>query len=115
MFTDKTSYHIQQFKPRPAAIALKLINDLRAEGIPAYISSGVRTVAEQRELVRKGASRTLQSKHLEGRAFDIDILGYGRDELPRWFWDLIGQYGESLGLKWGGRFKGFYDGAHFEL
>jgi len=114
VFTDRSDKHIQSFEPKTAALALRLINDLRAEGIPAYISSGRRTTSEQKALVAKGASKTLKSRHITGRAFDIDILGYGRDELPQWFWDLVGQYGESLGLKWGGRFKGFYDGAHFE-
>lgn len=115
MFTDRTDYHLGSFTPRTQALAIQLINALRAEGIPAYISSGRRSAIEQASLVAKGASRTLKSKHITGQAFDIDILGYGRDELPTWFWNIVGQYGEGLGLKWGGRFKNFYDGAHFEV
>ena len=35
------------------------------------VVQGMRTLDEQKELVAKGASRTLKSKHLEGKAFDI--------------------------------------------
>ena len=35
------------------------------------VVQGMRTLDEQKELVAKGASKTLKSKHLEGKAFDI--------------------------------------------
>jgi peptidoglycan L-alanyl-D-glutamate endopeptidase CwlK len=35
---------------------------------------GMRTVEEQRALVAKGASKTMRSKHLEGRA--VDLMAY---------------------------------------
>jgi peptidoglycan L-alanyl-D-glutamate endopeptidase CwlK len=35
---------------------------------------GIRTVAEQRLLVDKGASKTMRSKHLEGKA--VDLMAY---------------------------------------
>ena len=35
---------------------------------------GLRTIGEQRELVKKGASKTMKSKHIEGRA--LDLLAY---------------------------------------
>jgi peptidoglycan L-alanyl-D-glutamate endopeptidase CwlK len=44
---------------------------------------GVRTVAEQKELVAKGASKTMKSKHLEGRA--VDLVAYIG---PRVSWEL---------------------------
>lgn len=114
-FNDPTLRHIQGLQPPVAALAYQFINDLRAAGIPAWISSAVRTKTEQAKLVAAGASKTMRSKHLEGRAFDIDILGYGRDDLPRWWWTAVGQYAEAIGLRWGGRFTGFFDAGHFEL
>ncbi len=40
------------------------------------ITDGKRTLAEQRAYVRKGASKTMKSKHLTGRALDfVAILG----------------------------------------
>ena len=35
---------------------------------------GLRTIQEQRELVESGASQTMKSKHLEGRA--VDLMAY---------------------------------------
>lgn len=35
------------------------------------VTEGVRTLKRQQELVAKGASKTLKSKHLEGRAVDL--------------------------------------------
>lgn len=43
---------------------------------------GIRTFSEQQELVRKGASQTMKSKHLDGNA--VDLMAYcngGRWEL----------------------------------
>jgi len=87
---------------------------VRSAGVPLQITSSVRTRSEQAELVRIGASRTLQSKHLVGQAFDVDIHGWGRDEIPLWFWEELGWLGEYLGFRWGGRFSSFKDYGHFE-
>ena len=35
---------------------------------------GLRTIEEQRELVAKGASKTMKSKHLDGLA--VDLMAY---------------------------------------
>jgi len=38
------------------------------------VTCGMRTLAEQEALVAKGASQTMKSKHLEGRA--VDLVAY---------------------------------------
>ena len=38
------------------------------------VIQGLRTIEEQRELVAKGASQTMKSKHLEGLA--VDVMAY---------------------------------------
>ena len=47
---------------------------LKITRIDFAIISGKRNMAEQRELVRKGASRTLNSKHLKRNAIDIALI-----------------------------------------
>ena len=42
------------------------------------VVQGMRTLEQQKELVAKGASKTLKSKHLEGKAFDIMAFVNGR-------------------------------------
>lgn len=51
-----------------------LMERAREAGLPVYITDTTRTLAEQRELVRKGYSKTLKSKHLIGHAVDIAFL-----------------------------------------
>lgn len=42
------------------------------------VVQGMRTLEQQKELVAKGASQTMKSKHLEGKAFDIMAYVNGR-------------------------------------
>ena len=42
------------------------------------VIQGLRTKKQQEELVAKGASQTMKSKHLEGKAFDIMAYVNGR-------------------------------------
>ena len=42
------------------------------------VVQGMRTIEQQKELVAKGASQTMRSKHLEGKAFDIMAFVNGR-------------------------------------
>ena len=67
---------------------------------------GMRTFSEQQELVRKGASQTMKSKHLDGNA--VDLMAYcngGRWELNLYdeIADAMKEAAEATGLKlrWG--------------
>lgn len=72
------------------------------------VHEGLRTKARQAELVRTGASKTMNSKHLVGHA--VDLVPYVGGKL-RWEWPLIypiavamRQASKELGvnLRWGG-------------
>ena len=47
---------------------------IKVTSVDFGVICGVRTIEEQRLLVARGASKTLRSKHLEGRA--VDLLAY---------------------------------------
>lgn len=112
---DRTEQLIRTLEPRTAEAAFWLVWAARSVGYPVVITSARRSRAEQRSLVARGLSQTLDSKHLQGKAFDIDWLGTSRDQIPRWFWQLIGPWAETnLGLKWGGRWRRLWDPGHFE-
>jgi len=111
---DATLRHIEQLSPDMQDAAWWLVYLVRTAGIPLQITSTLRSRQEQAGLVAAGRSRTLQSKHLIGQAFDVDIHGIGRDEIPLWWWEQLGRLGEYLGLRWGGRWSGFRDYGHFE-
>lgn len=85
------------------------------------VTEGLRTIERQRELKAAGASRTLNSKHLVGRAVDLAVW-VGNE--PRWDWPLYKQLSEEVKLSarvlgvaiiWGGAWPTFPDGPHFEL
>lgn len=72
------------------------------------VHDGLRTVAEQKALVRRGASKTMRSKHLTGDA--VDLVPYINGKL-RWEWPAIYPIAEAVreaaneqGVKlvWGG-------------
>lgn len=85
------------------------------------VTEGVRTIERQRELFAKGASKTMNSRHLTGHA--VDLVAYVGSEM-RWDWplyhkiaDAMKRAANSLGVPivWGGDWKSFKDGPHFEL
>ena len=96
-----------RFRP----IAIELLARLTEAQIPVMIIDTLRTPAEHADNLARGVSWTAKSKHLDGLAIDIcpyaiyDIAG--PDKL-QWnaadpVWQRIGLIGESLGLRWGGR------------
>ena len=88
---------------------------------PFNVSEGLRTVEKQREYVRQGKSRTMNSKHLTGKAVDLYPLSMDR-KLVDWsrfedLADLMFQVasGQGVAIVWGGNWKTFVDKCHFEL
>lgn len=106
--------HIRALSPDIQEAAFYLLWVVRNAGFPLQITSSLRSRPEQEALVRSGASLTLRSKHLIGQAFDVDIHGYARDQVPLWFWNELGAFAERLGFSWGGRWSGLRDYGHFE-
>ncbi len=85
------------------------------------VTEGLRNIDRQRELVAKGASKTMNSRHLTGHA--VDLVAYVGSEV-RWDWPLYHKIAEAMKraanalgvpIVWGGDWKSFKDGPHFEL
>lgn len=60
---------------------------------------------------------TLESKHIDGKAFDVVPLKDGKPwwNAPAEVWQKIVAAGKNAGLVWGGDWKGKEDFPHFEL
>lgn len=90
-------------------------------GNEVIVTEGKRTLAKQTKLVAAGASRTLKSKHLTGRAIDVAIRVRGTG--VRWDWPLYRDFARhmkdaakgKLPIVWGGDWKSFKDGPHYEI
>lgn len=85
------------------------------------VTEGVRTIEKQREYFAKGASKTMNSRHLTGHA--VDLVAYIGSEI-RWDWPLYHKIADAMKraanslnvpIVWGGDWKSFKDGPHFEL
>lgn len=85
------------------------------------VLEGVRSTARQRELVKKGASQTMNSRHLTGHAVDLGVVVGGT---IRWDWplyyklaDIVKQAAKDVGvpIEWGGDWRKFKDGPHWQL
>lgn len=85
------------------------------------ITEGLRTIETQREYVKRGASRTMNSRHLTGHAFDFVPIVAGK---PNWkwpaFWPLVkiferAAYELGVEIECGARWTNFPDGPHVEL
>lgn len=111
MAYDPTPQHLQGLEPYTRALAIYLVSAARQAGVPLIITSSRRSFSEQIQLVMAGKSRTFTSRHLSGKAFDVDVMGWNRDDVPREFWLALGPYAQRLGLKWP---LPDWDPAHFE-
>lgn len=111
-----SSRKLEDLDARFEPIARQLLTEAAAAGIGLTIIETLRTEAEHQRNLANGVSWTKRSRHIDGLAIDVcptDLLavkGWSPDD-PRW--DKIGNIGESLGLRWGGRWKQ-RDMGHFE-
>lgn len=86
---------------------------LRDVGLPVIIIEGRRDEHRQHQLLEAGRTQTLESKHLEGLAFDFAWAKRGYN-VPDYYWYVAGAVGEWLGLVWGGRWRSLRDLGHLE-
>ena len=94
---------------------------IRISAVDFVVTEGLRTPARQAALVKAGASRTLESRHITGHAVDLAALVEGQ---IRWDWPLYPRIAEAVKaaafdqktpLVWGGDWPSLRDGPHFEL
>lgn len=85
------------------------------------VLEGLRTKARQVELVKAGASKTMNSRHLTGHAVDLGAYVGGR---VSWDWPLYHRIAkavkqaaaeEGVPIEWGGDWRSFKDGPHWQL
>jgi peptidoglycan L-alanyl-D-glutamate endopeptidase CwlK len=82
------------------------------------VIEGIRNIDRQRKLFKSGASTTMNSRHLTGHA--VDIAPYPLSWDWEYFYpieDAMKQAASELDvdLEWGGDWKSFKDGPHWQL
>ena len=85
------------------------------------VTEGLRSLKRQKELYAQKVSQTLKSKHLIGRAVDLVAYVDGVISWDKQYYYTIALAMEraaielNVDIRWGGDFKSFFDGPHFEL
>ncbi|HEI8755709.1 TPA: M15 family metallopeptidase [Proteus mirabilis] len=95
---------------------------LEITDIDFMVIEGKRNEARQRQLVASGKSQTMNSRHLTGHA--VDCAPLVNNQIPwndRSYFkkvaDAMIKAAKELGvdIEWGGNWKTFKDGPHFQL
>lgn len=95
--------------------------EARKLGWVAVVVEGIRSPTRQAALVRSGASLTVHSHHLDGRAIDVAIfLGDGVEVTyrPQPYIEVAAKVREAAaaaGVTWGGNWKQFRDYMHWQV
>lgn len=94
---------------------------LELSTVDFVVVEGLRTLARQKELVKAGASQTLDSRHITGHA--VDLAPYIAGQI-RWDWPPFYKIAEAMkaaaselgvAVVWGGDWTTFKDGPHWQL
>jgi peptidoglycan L-alanyl-D-glutamate endopeptidase CwlK len=122
-FSTTSIQRLQQVHPALVQIVERA---LLVSTIDFTVLEGARTKERQAELYAAGASTTMNSRHIPGpdgfaRAVDLGALVGGK---VRWDWPLYYQLADAMKqaskeldipMEWGGDWKKFKDGPHFQL
>jgi len=94
---------------------------LQLSTVDFTVTEGLRSVARQHKLFAENKSQTLNSRHVTGHAIDVVALKAGE---VTWDWAAYEQLAVAfkaaatelgVDLEWGGDWKSFKDGMHFQL
>lgn len=112
--------------PDLVRVVTRCARDWKDKTFQFIVTCGPRTLEEQKLLVRKGASKTMRSRHLvakNGYAHAIDVAATLNGKV-RWDWPLYAKIAVAMkaaakaegvpieaGLDW----KTFRDGPHYQL
>ena len=84
---------------------------IKLTSVDFVVTEGLRSVERQRQLVAKGASQTMKSKHIEGKA--VDLTAYVGDRIS-WEMSLYDDIADAMkaaaqelgvGIRWGGAWR----------
>jgi len=127
MKLNSTSYaRLRGVHPDLVRVVMRCAEDWKDPDTGFIVTCGVRTLEEQKLLVSKGASKTLRSRHIpakNGYGHAVDLACSVKDQV-RWDWPLYDKLAkamkaaakkEKVPLEWGGDWKTFKDGPHFQL
>lgn len=112
------SSNISDLRPEMRPLAEEWLRQIATAGLNARITQTLRTEAYQKSLFGSGASHNILGWHCFGLAFDwacYDAAGNYIENGQDSAYLRCGEIGESLGLRWGGRWIHHPDWDHLEF
>ena len=141
-FSKSSLSKLKGVHPDLVRVVMRCAKDWKDKQFTFGITCGVRTIEEQRVLVKKGASRTMNSRHIpakNGFSHAVDVVAM-IDGKAKWDWSLYirianamkaAAIAENVPVEWGGTWKlinnvksnlsaanlskTFPDGPHYQL
>ena len=122
MILNTTSHQrLQGVHPDLVRVVRRCAADWKDPDTGFIVTCGVRSLDEQRLLFKKGATRTMRSRHLTGHAVDLAVVLQGA---VTWHWPFYTNLSkamkaaakaEKVPIEWGGDWATFKDGPHYQL
>ena len=126
ILTPSSLAKLKNVHPDLVRVVKRCAADWRDKTFQFIVTCGTRTLEEQKLLVRKGASKTMRSRHLvakNGYSHAIDLAAT-LDGKARWDWPLYVKMAvamkaaaksENVPIEAGLDWKTFRDGPHYQL
>ena len=115
----------QKSKDKLEGVDIRLVRlveqAIKETTIDFTVLEGLRTPERQQQLVNDGFSQTMKSKHLTGHAVDLGAIVDGKLSWDKQYYPELAKAmkkaaaDQQVNIRWGGEFKTFFDGPHFEL
>lgn len=118
--------HINLLDDKLKPIAIWIEDTIQYHRLPMKRFETLRYLERQKYLLSKGYSKTLNSRHLPNEFGKSEAVDYVVNIDGMWSWanehkfyyDFLGalvrhRYGDKI--MWGGDFRTFYDGPHYQL
>jgi peptidoglycan L-alanyl-D-glutamate endopeptidase CwlK len=119
-FSQRSESNLTGVHPGLVAVVRKALEICETD---FTVVEGLRTLARQKELVARGASQTMNSRHLKGEAVDLYPFYDGRVQVSaphgkfRQISLAMTRAAAELGLviTWGGTWKTLVDMPHYQI
>lgn len=119
LYQERNLENINKLADNTKAVALKWHEYCEKNGLQVLVYETIRTEAQQKANVAKGASQTMKSYHLVGQALDFVMVNSKKEAL----WSGYGSAdakkaiaeAKRLGFEWGGDWTGFVDKPHLQF
>lgn len=126
ILTPASEKNLRGVHPDLVRVVRRCAADWRDKTLTFIVTCGVRTLEEQKVLVKKGASKTMRSRHIpakNGFSHAVDLAAAINGQV-RWDWPLYVKLAiamkqaarnEGVPIEAGLDWKTFRDGPHYQL